>query len=148
MSATLAGTVFGSMLDGLGADKRSLRDRATDPSVLDRIRADPANVMHLVAMEPDPWQEEVLRSTARQVLMLCSRQTDKTQTAALALFREAKRERNESHRQDDRAGWLGKCGAARDRPAIGIYRFNVHGRSPMARILTFSASFLYSQPSL
>jgi hypothetical protein len=36
----------------------SLRNRATDPSVLDGIRADPANFMHLVAMEPDPWQEE------------------------------------------------------------------------------------------
>ena len=32
-----------------------------EPTVLDRIRADPANVMRLAGYEPDPWQEDVLR---------------------------------------------------------------------------------------
>jgi hypothetical protein len=52
------------------------------PSILDRIRADPANVMRLAGFTPDPWQEHLLRSTERQVMMLCSRQTGKSETAA------------------------------------------------------------------
>jgi hypothetical protein len=55
----LAGSVFGGILDGLWVDWQSLRSVSDEarPSVLDQIHLDPANVMKLVGMEPDPWQE-------------------------------------------------------------------------------------------
>ena len=38
---------------------------------------------------PDPWQNEVLNSTARQVIMCCSRQSGKTLTTAALALHEA-----------------------------------------------------------
>ena len=49
------------------AIRPSADSRSADPSVIDKIRLEPSNVMHLVGMEPDLWQEEVLRSMARRV---------------------------------------------------------------------------------
>jgi hypothetical protein len=47
---------------------------------------DPAAMMEAVGLDPDPWQQRVLRSTAGRVLLLCSRQAGKsTTTAILAL---------------------------------------------------------------
>lgn len=47
---------------------------------------DGAQTMRDVGLEPDPWQERLLRSQARQILLLCSRQLGKsTSTAVLAL---------------------------------------------------------------
>ena len=43
---------------------------------------DPASVMRDASMEPDPWQEEVLNSDARRMLLLCSRQSGKSTTCA------------------------------------------------------------------
>lgn len=50
------------------------------------LRLDPAALMRFSGLPPDPWQEELLRSPAKQILLCCSRQSGKsTTTAALAL---------------------------------------------------------------
>lgn len=41
---------------------------------------DHAQVMRDAGLEPDPWQEAVLRSDARRMLMMCSRQSGKSTT--------------------------------------------------------------------
>lgn len=47
---------------------------------------DPALFMARCGMAPDPWQERMLRSTAPQAMLLCSRQAGKsTSTAGLAI---------------------------------------------------------------
>lgn len=43
---------------------------------------DPAQLMRDAGMEPDAWQESVLRSDARRMLLLCSRQSGKSTTCA------------------------------------------------------------------
>jgi len=51
------------------------------------IALDPARVMLAAGLEPDPWQAALLRSTATQHLLLCTRQAGKsTTTAALAVW--------------------------------------------------------------
>jgi hypothetical protein len=53
---------------------------------LQRLRADPARLMSDAGMLPDDWQADLLRSRADRLLLLCSRQAGKSQTAsALAL---------------------------------------------------------------
>ena len=48
---------------------------------------DPALIAQDAGITPDPWQVELLRSSADRVLMLCSRQAGKTTTAAfMALY--------------------------------------------------------------
>jgi hypothetical protein len=49
---------------------------------LDLIRVDPAQVMVLTGLTPDPWQRELLECRDRWMLLLCSRQVGKTATAA------------------------------------------------------------------
>src|SRR5690348_4356850 len=44
---------------------------------------DPAALMRLAGMQPDPWQARVLRSNAPRVLLLCARQTGKSSVAAV-----------------------------------------------------------------
>src|SRR3982751_3240817 len=49
-------------------------------------RLDPSLLLDDLGFIPDPWQREVLRSTAERLLLLCCRQAGKsTATAALAL---------------------------------------------------------------
>lgn len=64
-----------------------LRDAPrTDDAVLDRLRADPTVVMTAAGMTPDAWQQQVLRTDASQMLLLCGRQMGKSSvSAALAL---------------------------------------------------------------
>ncbi|RYG57150.1 terminase, partial [bacterium] len=51
------------------------------------IALDPARLMMAAGLTPDPWQAALLRSTAQQQLLLCTRQAGKsTTTAALALY--------------------------------------------------------------
>ncbi len=67
---------------------RSVVQRRTVPAspLLDRLRADPANLLALAGAAPDPWQASLLRSSAKRSLVLTSRQTGKSTTgAALAL---------------------------------------------------------------
>lgn len=56
---------------------------------LDLVAAlDPAAVMRRRGLQPDPWQQELLRSSALRHLVLCSRQAGKsTSIAGLALHR-------------------------------------------------------------
>ncbi len=50
------------------------------------IALDPALMMTRAGLPPDPWQADLLRSQAKQALLLCTRQAGKsTVTAALAL---------------------------------------------------------------
>lgn len=56
---------------------------ATDLSVA----LDPARVMLAAGLNPDPWQNELLRSTENEHLLLCSRQAGKsTTTGAVAIW--------------------------------------------------------------
>lgn len=51
-------------------------------SAMDRIGVDPACILQMACMAPDPWQKRLLRSQCRRTLLLCSRQAGKTTTAA------------------------------------------------------------------
>jgi hypothetical protein len=50
---------------------------------------DPAALMAALALRPDPWQADLLRSDARQLLLLCSRQAGKSTVAAILALHEA-----------------------------------------------------------
>lgn len=50
---------------------------------------DPVILAERAGIEPDPWQARVLRSDARQILMLCCRQSGKSTTSALLAADEA-----------------------------------------------------------
>ncbi len=50
---------------------------------------DPALLMEAAGLHPDPWQARLLRGTARQVLLLCSRQSGKSTATAIAALHEA-----------------------------------------------------------
>jgi hypothetical protein len=50
---------------------------------------DPATIMRDAGMEPDGWQEEVLYSDARRMLLLCSRQSGKSTTCAALAVNQA-----------------------------------------------------------
>jgi hypothetical protein len=76
----------------LRAEVKSLRARVgalVGPTVLDRVRADPAKILAEAGMAPDPWQEDLLRSPALRALLLCSRQSGKSQVAAALALHEA-----------------------------------------------------------
>jgi hypothetical protein len=63
--------------------------RKKETPLLERLRADPAQILRLAGMTPDPWQQTLLRSSPDRVLMLCSRQAGKSQTAAALALRAA-----------------------------------------------------------
>ena len=50
---------------------------------------DPVALARRVGLEPDPWQADLLRSRARQIIMCCARQTGKSAMAALLALHEA-----------------------------------------------------------
>jgi hypothetical protein len=58
---------------------------------LDRLWADPARVLGEGGLTPDPWQAALLRSEESRILLLCSRQTGKSTTAAALAVCEALR---------------------------------------------------------
>ena len=50
------------------------------------LALDPGQVLLAQGLAPDPWQQDLLRSADRQVLLNCARQSGKSTTvAALAL---------------------------------------------------------------
>jgi hypothetical protein len=54
---------------------------------LERLRADPVGTLAAAGLDPDPWQIDVLTSTADRMLLSASRQSGKrTVSAALALL--------------------------------------------------------------
>lgn len=50
---------------------------------------EPASIMREAGMEPDSWQEAVLNSEARRMLLLCSRQSGKSTTCASLAVHQA-----------------------------------------------------------
>jgi Terminase large subunit, T4likevirus-type, N-terminal len=64
---------------------KSLQARQT----LERIREDPQQIMLRAGMPPDDWQAKLLRSSASRMLLLCSRQSGKSTTAAALALRTA-----------------------------------------------------------
>lgn len=50
---------------------------------------EPASIMREAGMEPDAWQEAVLNSDARRMLLLCSRQSGKSTTCASLAVHQA-----------------------------------------------------------
>ena len=54
------------------------------PMALDLAAAlDPCRLAHLAGVDPDPWQQAVLRSASPRVLLNCSRQSGKSTVAAV-----------------------------------------------------------------
>src|SRR5262249_20472454 len=49
---------------------------------LDCLWADPGRIFRAAGMEPDPWQRDLLCSSAARLLVLCTRQAGKSETAA------------------------------------------------------------------
>src|SRR5262245_52672867 len=65
---------------------RKILHRLEPASILDSLRQDPALIMGLAGLPPDPWQTRLLRSPSTASMLLCCRQAGKsTVTAALAL---------------------------------------------------------------
>lgn len=76
----------GSLANRIARLEGRARAPRADAAALDRLRGDPTGVMAAAGMPPDPWQEQVLRTDAAQVLLLCGRQMGKSSvSAALAL---------------------------------------------------------------
>lgn len=63
--------------------------RAPTNPTLARLHRDPAAIFPAAGMTPDPWQADLLRSPSLRMLLLCSRQTGKSQTAAALALLEA-----------------------------------------------------------
>jgi hypothetical protein len=53
------------------------------------LRHQPAELFNVLHMTPDVWQKQLLESTARQILVCCSRQSGKSQTAAIKALHTA-----------------------------------------------------------
>jgi hypothetical protein len=67
-------------------ETRLLTGRTT---AVDRYWANPSRIMADAGMVPDPWQVKLLHSRARRTLLLCSRQSGKSQTAAALALQAA-----------------------------------------------------------
>jgi len=67
----------------------ALRTATVRNPTIEAIEADPAEILTRAGMTADPWQEALLRSSDSRVLMLCSRQAGKSQTAAALALRAA-----------------------------------------------------------
>jgi hypothetical protein len=74
---------------------KALRERVraleapAGPTLAERVRGDPALLMRAAGLDPDPWQERLLRTTPARTLLLCSRQSGKSLTAAALALRTA-----------------------------------------------------------
>jgi hypothetical protein len=54
-----------------------------------RVALDPARLLRAWGLEPEPWQEDVLRTRPQRALLCCCRQAGKSSTAAAAASHEA-----------------------------------------------------------
>lgn len=84
---------MGSLFEPLTWQQRIFRVVNTDVNCvsdvdkIERIRRDPTLIYAPLGIVPDPWQREVLTCSDEQMMLLCSRQSGKSQTmAALALI--------------------------------------------------------------
>lgn len=66
----------------LKALEKATAKRRTDPRALAALARDRASVLALARMEPDPWQRDLLRAKPHRGVVLCSRQSGKSLTAA------------------------------------------------------------------
>src|SRR5687768_2739656 len=67
-----------------------LQHVATSPLLSDLALAlDPVRLARRLGMAPDPWQQQFLRSTSRQQILLCSRQSGKSTSAAARAIHKA-----------------------------------------------------------
>jgi hypothetical protein len=79
-----------SRLQALTPDQlQELDNLLTQGPTLQDLSQDPRRLMSLAGMVPDPWQETLLRSRFSRVLMLCSRQSGKSQVAAALALQTA-----------------------------------------------------------
>lgn len=53
------------------------------------LQLDPSVLMEMAGFQPDPWQRQLLRSTAERVLLLCSRQLGKSTSTAFVALNQA-----------------------------------------------------------
>ena len=53
------------------------------------VAFDPARLAVALGLQPDPWQAELLRGTARQALLLTCRQAGKSTIAAIMALHRA-----------------------------------------------------------
>lgn len=61
-----------------------------DPSTIaDPLQSNPSAIFDAIGAEADPWQKEVLDCNDLRMLLCCSRQAGKSQTAAAMALREA-----------------------------------------------------------
>jgi hypothetical protein len=73
---------------GIGGLPGLSRTRGNDAAIA-RYRADPAQLMLDAGFTPDPWQEQLLRSTDGRVLMVCARQVGKSQSVSFLALHTA-----------------------------------------------------------
>src|SRR5437016_3922709 len=59
------------------------------PTPLDRLWTQPESLLTRATMTPDAWQTMLLRSISDRMLLLCSRQAGKSQTAAALALQTA-----------------------------------------------------------
>jgi terminase large subunit-like protein len=71
------------------AREAEARILANKPAPTDRYLVDPARIMMDAGLTPDPWQSRILRSHWKRALLLCSRQSGKSQVAAAVALYEA-----------------------------------------------------------
>lgn len=64
-------------------------DALLAPDSLEAYRQDPALLLSLAGLPPDPWQAGLLRSPVGETLMLCGRQMGKSTAAAALILRQA-----------------------------------------------------------
>ncbi len=74
-------------VERIEAGVRLRQERGTD--MLDRLRADPVELMTAAKMKPDPWQEQILRSQSDRVIILGSRQMGTSSVSAALAIRTA-----------------------------------------------------------
>lgn len=63
--------------------------KSRNTSLLDRLRAEPHFLLAASGMPPDAWQKRVLRSSAQRIMLNCSRQSGKSETAAALSLKTA-----------------------------------------------------------
>jgi hypothetical protein len=71
----------------LEVEARLLMGKTSMPT--DRYWADPALILKDAKLEPDPWQPNLLHSSADRILLLCSRQAGKSQSVAAVALKTA-----------------------------------------------------------
>lgn len=69
--------------------RRELLRRLRATVTLRDLRLDPTLALRLAGLSPDPWQAELLRSTAPRELLLCTRSAGKSTAAAALALNEA-----------------------------------------------------------